>query len=292
MTSFQTVAPREVKLTTRTEVSVFRTVPSPHLRRIGAWIFVDHFGPTEHVTGMTVAQHPHTGLQTVTWLFEGSVDHRDSIGSVQQIRPGQLNLMTAGDGVAHSERSLPGDSERMHAVQLWLALPESRRSGAADFQHLDSVPELRHGEAEFKVFIGEYQGVASAAKVYHPTLGAEMRLDGEHRLQLQSGWEYGLLLVSGELWIDGAELPLRHLASLEPGIDAPLLVGRNAVAVLLGGLPFAEPIVMWWNFLARSQEEIVEMRERWNGRGYPAFQDELGGWIPAPELPNVSLRAR
>ena len=241
---------------------------------------------------MTVAQHPHTGLQTVTWLFEGAVDHRDSIGSVQQIRPGQLNLMTAGGGVAHSERSLSGTSERMHAVQLWLALPESRRLGAAEFQHLDSTPAMRFGDAEFQVFIGEYQGLASAAKVYHPTLGAEVRLDGQHRLQLEPDWEYGLLLAAGELWIDGEQLPLRHLAHLTPGGEAPQLVGRNAVAVLLGGLPFQEQIVMWWNFVARTHDEIVAMRERWNNRDYPSFQDELGGWIPAPELPNVSLRPR
>lgn len=288
----QLVTPREVKLTTRTEVSVYRTVPSPHLRRIGAWIFVDHFGPTPQVEGMTVAQHPHTGLQTVTWLFQGAVDHRDSIGSVQQIRPGQLNLMTAGNAVAHSEKSLAGESDQLHAVQLWLALPEGRRHEAADFQHIASTPILASGAAELRIFIGDYLGTNSPARVYHPTLGAELRLTGEHSLTLRPDWEYGLLLVSGELEVDGVAVPLRNLAYLPLGTTAPKLNGRGAVAVLIGGAPFTEPIVMWWNFVGRSHDEIVAMRERWNSRDYPAFNDELGGWIPAPELPNVQLRAR
>lgn len=241
---------------------------------------------------MTVAKHPHTGLQTVTWLFEGSVDHRDSIGSVQRVAAGQLNLMTAGSGVAHSERSLGGEFSEMHAVQLWLALPESRRDGNPDFQHLSATPTVSSGSASFNVFIGEYLGVASEAKVYHPTLGAEFRLTGSHRLQLHGDWEYGLLLVSGELTVDGQDLPLRSLLHLPVGSEPPLLDGRDAVAVLLGGLPFGEEIVMWWNFVARSHAEIVEMRERWNQREYPDFSDELGGWIPAPELPNAQLRPR
>lgn len=281
-----------MKLSTRTEVSVFRTVPSPHLRRIGAWIFVDHFGPTPQVTGMTVAQHPHTGLQTVTWLFEGAVDHRDSIGSVQRIVPGQLNLMTAGSGVAHSEQSLPGQTDAMHSVQLWLALPESRRHGAAAFQHVEQAASVTDGPAEFKVFIGDYLGVASDAEVFHPTLGAELRLDGAHRLSLRPDWEYGLLLVAGALSVDGVELPRRSLVHFPVGTAAPQLEGVGAVAVLLGGAPFDEPIVMWWNFVGRTHEEIVEMRTRWNQRDYPAFEDEIGGWIPAPEMPNVQLRPR
>lgn len=292
MSKIQLVAPREVKLTTRTETSVFRTVPSPAVRRIGAWIFVDHFGPTPQVAGMTVAQHPHTGLQTVTYLFAGEVDHRDSIGSVQRIRPGQLNLMTAGNGVAHSERSVAGTTTELHAVQLWLALPESHRQSAPAFQHLDEAAAVVVGNARFKVFIGEYSGANSKAVVYHPTLGAEVSLQGEHRLQLRPDWEYGLLLVAGELKVDGEELPLRNLIYSPAGASELKLEGDGARAILLGGAPFTEPIVMWWNFVGRSHEEIVQMRERWNQRDYPEFSDELGGWIPAPELPNVNLRAR
>lgn len=292
MTKLQVITPREVKLTTRTEISVFRTIPSPHLRRIGAWIFVDHFGPTEQVSGMTVAKHPHTGLQTVTWLFAGTVDHRDSLGTSQQIRPGQLNLMTAGNGVAHSERSLAGAASQLHAVQLWLVLPESRRAGAPAFQHLDQVPVAKSEAVEFRVFIGEFAGAHSPATVYHPTLGAEVRLTGDHRLELRPDWEYGLLLVAGELEVDGEALLPRNLAYLPLGSEAPLLSGRDAVVILLGGEPFDEQIVMWWNFVGRSHDDIVRMRAAWNAGEYPDFQDQLGGWIPAPDLPNVQLRAR
>ena len=292
MNNIRLVPPREVKLTTRTETSVYRTIPSPAVRRIGAWIFVDHFGPTPQVAGMTVAQHPHTGLQTVTWLFAGEVDHRDSIGSVQRIRPGQLNLMTAGHGVAHSERSVAGEATELHAVQLWLALPESRRHEAPAFQHLDEAPAAEIDHAKFRVFIGEYAGTESQARVYHPTLGAELSLQGAHTLQLRPDWEYGLLLVAGALTVDGEELPLRSLAYSPKGGRELKLEGDGARAILLGGEPFAEPIVMWWNFVGRSHDEIVQMRERWNQRDYPEFADDLGGWIPAPELPNVNLRAR
>lgn len=241
---------------------------------------------------MTVAKHPHTGLQTVTWLFEGAIDHRDSIGSAQLIRAGQLNLMTAGSGVAHSEQSIELDTQELHAVQLWLALPETQRHGPADFQHLPEVPELILGDAKVKVFIGEYESAISQAKVYLPTLGAQVSLHGERVLKLRDDWEYGLLLVSGQLRVNGETLPLRHLEFLPVGSAQLALEGENVVAILLGGQPYEEPIVMWWNFVARDHEEIVRMREAWNSGSYPEFEDELGGWIPAPEMPNVQLRAR
>jgi redox-sensitive bicupin YhaK (pirin superfamily) len=241
---------------------------------------------------MTMARHPHTGLQTITWLFEGAIDHRDSIGSVQQIRPGQLNLMTAGTGVAHSEQSIELGAQRLHAVQLWLAMPEAQRNGPADFQHLADVPELALGDAKVKVFIGEYEAAKSPARVHLPTLGAQVSLHGERVLKLREDWEYGLLLVAGKLRVNGEELPLRHLEFLPVGSSELDLEGEDAVAILIGGQPFEEQIVMWWNFVGRSHEEIVQMREAWNSGIYPEFTDDLGGWIPAPEMPNVRLRAR
>ncbi|MEY4312849.1 MAG: hypothetical protein RLZZ319_358, partial [Actinomycetota bacterium] len=154
------VEPRSVKLTTRTEIEVRRNLPHAHLRRIGAWVFLDHFGPTPQVEGMTVAAHPHTGLQTVTWLFEGRVDHRDSLGTEQVVTPGSLNLMTAGRAVAHSEKSLAG-ADSLHAVQLWLALPDSVRHMHPTFEHVDEIPVADFGAVLAHVFIGRLGAVHS-----------------------------------------------------------------------------------------------------------------------------------
>ena len=305
------VEPREVKLSTRTEISVRRLIPHAKLRRVGAWVFLDHFGPTPQVDGMQVARHPHTGLQTVTWLFEGEVDHRDSVGSRQLIRPGQLNLMTAGNAVAHSEKSRAGSAESLHAVQLWLALPDEVRNQAPSFEHLESVPSIQLDAVTAQVFIGNLAGIESPARVFSPLVGAELVVRGRSWLPLRFGWQHALLVVDGSLSVEGEVVANRDLAYLEPEPDArgvwlDLPEGTHETRVILiGGEPFTEEIVMWWNFIGRSSDEIVAMRERWNAQAepespagedalgaYPPFADELGGWIPAPELPNVTLRPR
>ena len=287
------VEPRLVKLTTRTEIDVRRNLPHAHLKRIGAWVFLDHFGPTKQVDGMVVASHPHTGLQTVTWPFAGKVDHRDSIGSEQLIEPGQLNLMTAGSGIAHSEQSLVGPDE-LHAVQLWLALPEANRNMAPEFEHVGKPPTLDMGNLKATVFIGELDGVRSPATVYSPLVGAELRLSGSQTLSLRDNWEYGVLVVSGSLRINGEEIPTNSLAYFPAGTETLELDGDDFHGILIGGEPFTEQIVMWWNFIARSGEEIERMREDWNSRSpiYNDVHDNIGGWIPAPELPHVTLRPR
>jgi redox-sensitive bicupin YhaK (pirin superfamily) len=287
----QIIEPRLVKLSTRTEVEVRRNIPHAKLNRVGAWVFLDHFGPTPQVEGMQVAAHPHTGLQTVTWLFEGAVDHHDTIGSAQTIHPGQLNLMTSGTGIAHSEKSVAGPAS-LHAVQLWLALPNAVRGVAPDFQHVPDAPKILMDALHAKVFIGELAGIESAAKVYSPLVGAELRLTGTSTLPLNTGWEHAILVVAGTLEINGDQVAADQLAFLPAGARNVRLEGQNFLGILIGGAPFDEKIVMWWNFIGRSNEEIVEMRESWNARRYPAVSDDLGGWIPAPELPNVTLKAR
>lgn len=286
-----TVSPRVVKLTTRTEVDIKRSFPQPALRRIGAWVFLDHFGPTPQVDGMVVAQHPHTGLQTVTWPFAGHVEHRDSVGSIRVLNPGELNLMTAGKGISHSEISLP-TSESLHAAQLWLALPESARGIDPFFEHHGNLPTFSSGASEAKVFIGSLGGTTSPAKIFTPLVGAELRVSGDWDLPLEPDFEHGILAVSGELFVNGEPLAVDDLVYLAPGERA--LISGNGIALLLGGEPFKEHIVMWWNFIARSHAEIVQMRETWNAQGpdWAPFEDRIGGWIPAPELPNVELRPR
>ncbi len=287
----QIIEPRLVKLSTRTEVEVRRNIPHAKLNRVGAWVFLDHFGPTPQVEGMQVAAHPHTGLQTVTWLFEGAVDHRDTIGSAQTIHPGQLNLMTSGTGIAHSEKSVAGPAS-LHAVQLWLALPDAVRGVAPNFQHVPEAPKILMDALHAKVFIGELAGIESAAKVYSPLVGAELRLTGTSTLPLNTGWEHAILVVAGTLEINGEQVAADQLAHIPAGVRNARLAGQDFLGILIGGAPFDEKIVMWWNFIGRSNEEIVEMRESWNARRYATVSDDLGGWIPAPELPTVTLKAR
>ncbi len=286
------IDPRIVKLTTRTEIDIKRNLPHAHLRRIGAWVFLDHFGPTAQVDGMVVAAHPHTGLQTVTWPFAGKVDHRDSIGSKQLIEPGQLNLMTAGRGIAHSEMSLVGPSS-LHSVQLWVALPESVRNMEPSFEHVGEPPTFALQGLEAIVFIGSLGGVESPAKVFSPLVGAELRVTGSVTLPINKGWEHGVLVIEGSPLINGEQLEKDQLIFLPTGEQA-LEVSGDSKLLLIGGEPFDEPIVMWWNFIARTSEEIIEMRETWNARHerFGEVVDDVGGWIPAPELPNVTLRPR
>lgn len=290
------LTPRIVKLSTRTGIDIHRTLPNRHIRTIGAWCFVDHFGPTNQEDAMSVAAHPHVGLQTVSWLFAGEVEHRDSLGSVQVIHPGELNLMTAGRGVAHSELSLP-KSPTMHGVQLWTVLPDKDRNSDPSFDHYKDLPEfVRHG-LRIRLFVGDFMGHHSPAKVFSDLIGAEMEIlaSSEAALPLHTDFEYGVLLVEGDLVINSSELPLNSLYYSAPGASQITLMSKKgAKIVLLGGKPFSEKIVMWWNFIGRTHEEIKQMRDDWNNHTerFPAFTDRIHGWIPAPEMPNLKLHAR
>jgi len=290
------LAPRTVKLTTRTGIDIRRSLPHRYIRTIGAWCFIDHFGPTSQEDAMSVAAHPHVGLQTVSWLFEGKVEHRDSLGSVQVIHPGELNIMTAGRGIAHSELSLP-EAEIMHGVQLWTVIPNSVRNTAPIFDHYSDLPVIKKKGLKVRLFVGEFMGEESEARIFSPLVGAEISLAAEssHQLPLRSDFEYAALLVEGDIVIDAESVPLTHLFYGAPGKSTLQLSTRaGAKIVLLGGTPFLEEIVMWWNFIGRSHDEIVEMRADWNGesKGFPYFEDKIHGRIPAPELPNLRLQPR
>lgn len=290
-----------VKLTTRTGVEIRRTLPNPVQRTIGAWCFIDHFGPTPQTNGMVVAAHPHTGLQTATWLIEGEIEHRDSLGSVQLIRPGQLNLMTGGFGIAHSELSR-ATTDNLHAVQLWIALPDSERKGAAAFAHHSDLPSRESVDSRLTVFAGSMDGLTADTKVFSDMVGAELVLapGTTWQTRARSDYEYGVLAVSGSVEVNGATLGTGQLASIEPGLSALQLTAgsEGATLIVLGGVPFGEKLVMWWNFIGRDHDEIVQAREEWNAHidqptpRFAQFTDNIGGWIPAPELPSVRLRAR
>lgn len=268
-----------------------RALPQSRRPRIGAWCFLDHFGPHDLGTnspGMQVGPHPHIGLQTVTWLLDGELLHRDSLGYEQRIRPGQLNLMTAGNGVTHSEET-PADAERrLHGLQFWIALPESMRQSDAAFEHHSELPWVDHDGMAATLFAGRALGEQSPATLHSPLVGLDLRLHdtGQRNLPLDGNFEHGLMVTEGEVEIDGHRLHDGALYYLPPGHgfvklenDAP------ARLVLLGGEPFEEPLIIWWNFVARRHEEIVAAREDWmNGRRFARETGFAGEPIDAPEI--------
>jgi redox-sensitive bicupin YhaK (pirin superfamily) len=272
---------------------------------IGAWCFLDHYGPDEikSTGGMWVPPHPHSGLQTVTWLFEGLGHHTDSVGSSQLIRPGQLNVMTAGHGICHAEVSPDDAPSRLHGVQLWVCLPDAVRDTTPPaFAHLPDLPTHREPGAELTIFVGSLAGVASDAPTFTRLVGAELRLDpgAGMTLPLDETFEYGVLAVDSELVVDGVPTAAHQMSYLGCGrasleISAP----DGGIAVLLGGEPFDEEIVMWWNFIGRSHEEIVEQREAWNAGGFAGRPERFGtvegfpeNRLLAPALPTTRLKPR
>ena len=290
------IAPRTVKLTTRTGIDIQRTLPHRYIRTIGAWCFIDHFGPTEQENAMSVAAHPHVGLQTVSWLFAGEVEHRDSLGSIQIIHPGELNLMTAGHGIAHSELSST-TAGLMHGVQLWTVLPENARDGAAYFDHYNDLPVFKKEQLDIRLFVGELLGHTSPARTFSEMVGAEIDVPAGTMAQLpiDESYEYGLLVVAGDLRVNDEQVPLEYLYYQPLGSEEFTIESTGgAKVVLLGGVPFGEEIVMWWNFIGRTHEEIEEMRFDWESHSnrFPTFEDQVHGRIPAPAMPNLRLTPR
>ncbi|HET8658968.1 MAG TPA: pirin family protein [Micromonosporaceae bacterium] len=285
-------------------MAVTRTLPNRTRRMVGGWCFLDHFGPEDVAggPGMRVAPHPHTGLQTVTWLVDGEVLHRDSLGSRQLVRPGQLNVMTAGHGIAHSEESPPDRSPVLHGVQLWAAMPDPARHGPSSFAHHPDLPVLTdgdvraEGEVRVTVMVGEVAGVASPARTFTPLVGAELQLapGAAARLPLRPDFEYAVLALSGRVEVEGVAVdpgPLLYLGSHRH--DLALRAAVGARALLLGGEPFGEQIVMWWNFVGRNHDEIVRSREDWTaGRRFGTVHGYDGPPLPAPPLPATRLRPR
>lgn len=294
---------REVPLGGPRAMPVHRTLPQRGRPTIGAWCFADHYG-IEGGPGqpMVVAPHPHTGLQTASWLFEGEIEHRDSVGSRSLVHPGELNLMTAGRAIAHSEVSTPA-SARLHGVQLWIVLPDAARFTAPFFERHASVPTTI-GDATLHVFAGEYGGVAVAASVFTPLMGAQVDLPlyGSADLPLDPTWEYGLLIDRGPVRVADTEASVTDLAYLAPGRSSVhISVGeQGGRALLLGGEPFDERFIMWWNFIGRTHEEIVQFRGEWQADvvtnadpGGPfGIVDYPGAPLPAPEMPTVRLKPR
>jgi len=282
---------------------VRRLLPQRARRMVGAWCFVDHFGPDDvsDSPGMRVPPHPHTGLQTVSWLVEGEILHRDSLGSLQPITPGQLNVMTSGRGISHSEESPVPHPPVMHGLQLWVALPDSARHGAPRFDHYPDVPGFERDGARVAVVVGDLDGVRSPALACTPLVGAEIVLEpgATLRLPLAPSFEYGAVAMTGTAEVAGAELKPGVLLYLDRGRHHLTLSSVDGARLfLLGGEPFDEPLVMWWNFVGRTHEEIAEARADWEhdrvagGDRFGTVTGYAGDPLPAPDLPTVRLKAR
>jgi redox-sensitive bicupin YhaK (pirin superfamily) len=288
---------RRVYLGRTTEVA--RALPDKQLRMIGAWCFLDHYGPEDvsSSAGMQVWAHPHTGLQTVSWLLAGEIEHRDSLGSRAMVRPGELHIMTAGHGIVHSEISQPEKPPLLHGVQLWVALPDAMRDREPAFESYTDLPDLMGPGVRGKILIGELDGARSPALAYSPLCGAELRIDphAEVVLSVEEGFEYGIFVVSGEVTVESTTV----------GVDQLLYLGMNRRSVrissehggrliMLGGQPFAEDIVMWWNFIGRNHEEIVEFRSAWERRDprFPSIVSRSEKVMEAPPMPTVQLKPR
>ena len=319
------LVPRQVPLGGPRAMDVRRTLPQRQRSLIGAWCFLDHYGPDRvgDSGGMKVPRHPHTGLQTVSWLFTGEIEHRDSAGFHAAVRPGEVNLMTAGRGISHSEFSTP-DTTVLHGAQLWVALPDTARHMAPTFEHYRPEPVSGDGWT-LRVFLGALSGSVSPVTTHTPLLGAELLLEAgaELTLAIDASFEHGLLVDSGNLVLDGHPVPKDNLAYLPVGHGSlTLAAGSDGARVLLiGGEPLGEKIVMWWNFVGRSHEEIVAYRAQWQseigaepaaagggvgsgptsgaaaagagaGFRFGPFPPGQPAALPAPALPNARIKPR
>ncbi|MEE1802097.1 MULTISPECIES: pirin family protein [unclassified Streptomyces] len=290
------LSPRAVRLGESTEVR--RLLPNLGRRMVGAFAFVDHYGPDDIADepGMQVPPHPHMGLQTVSWLHDGEVLHRDSLGSLQTVRPRELGLMTAGRAISHSEESPRSHARFLHGAQLWVALPDAHREVTPHFQHHADLPEVTAPGLTATVILGTLDGAVSPGTTYTPLVGADLALarGTETRLPLEPDFEYAVLCMSGETEVDGVPVLPGSMLYLGCGrTELPLRAESDAGLMLLGGEPFEEELVMWWNFVGRSHEEIEQARKDWTETSrFGEVTGYDGARLPAPELPPVALKPR
>ncbi len=271
------------------DIAVRRLLPLRLRRSVGAWCFVDHYGPAsvDGVAGMRVPPHPHIGLQTVTWLIQGNVLHRDSLGSEQMIRPGQLNLMTAGRGIAHSEESPVEHDPLLHGVQLWVALPGASRHTAPDFAHHADLPAIGIGGFRVTVFLGSLAGARSPALAFSEIVGAELAADRDvtGKIPVSAAHEHAIFAAAGSAVVAGTVLGPGRLVYLPTGRDqVDISAAAGSRVFLLGGVPFGEPLLMWWNLVARTPEEIEAANADWSAGRFGTVAGYDGEPLPAPPL--------
>ncbi|MDT7572340.1 MAG: quercetin 2,3-dioxygenase [Actinomycetota bacterium] len=283
----EVLEPREATVGTMT---VQRALPRRQRRTVGAWCFVDLFGPASVTEqgGVDIGPHPHIGLHTVTYLLDGQVLHRDSLGSEQVIRPGQVNLMTAGRGVVHAEEPTGHYRGTMQGVQLWVAQPDGTRGGEADFAHLAELPQTTVDGVEVTVLVGSFGGATSPARQDTPLVGAELRVPaGEAELPLDPAYEHALVVLQGSVLVEGRPVERTRTAYLGVGRTAVGIASPDGARVLLlGGEPFGEELLMWWNFVGRTRDEVTAASREW-AEGADRFGKVATALarVPAPPVP-------
>ncbi len=275
---------------------IHRALPSREKRLIGAWCFLDHAGPSILPEGedFLVGPHPHIGLQTFTWMLEGEMEHHDSLGYHQVIRPYEINLMTAGKGISHVEKSPENHSSRLHTAQLWIALPDSHRHIEPAFDHYENLPSLIQDQCNITVLAGEFLGQQSPVKVYSKLVGIDISATQQTKTQfeLNPNFEYGILVLHGSAVIEGEAVQPDELIYL--GLNrstVSLQINNNTRLLLLAGKPFGEDIIMWWNFVARTTEEIQQAAIDWQSSDrFGLIQEFNQHRIVSPPIPD-HLRA-
>lgn len=288
-TTIERIAARKGSLGEGMEIA--RALPTKERRMIGAWCFLDHLGPIAFPAdkGLHVGAHPHTRLQTFTWMIEGEVLHRDSLGYEQVLRAGQVNLMTAGYGISHTEDSLR-DGERLHAAQLWIALPDAVADIPPAFAHYPQVPQWQEQGCAWSLMAGSYESHTAPTQLHSPLLGLEVLTTDAASVQLalQADFEYGLLALTGGFTVGSQNFGQDELAYLAPGrtaLDVQLQPGTRLFVV--GGTPFTDQVTIWWNFLGQDLRTIRGYRDQWEA-GDPRFGQVKEGEhrrLPAPQLP-------
>jgi redox-sensitive bicupin YhaK (pirin superfamily) len=274
---------------------VRRSLPARERTMVGPFIFVDEFGPARLPAGqgMDVRPHPHINLATVTYLFEGAIEHRDSIGSHQVIEPGAINLMTAGRGIVHSERSpqaLRPQGPRLYGMQTWLALPDGREEVEPAFDHVpsDGLPLVEDGTAKARVLMGTLWGATADTRCDAPTIYADIELGSRGELPIDSeADERAVMLVGGEAALDGDPLELYTLYVLKPGHDARLSSVPGARLMLMGGQAFSTRRYVFWNFVSSSRDRINQAKEDWKALRFPLVPGDDQEFIPLPEVPKT-----
>jgi redox-sensitive bicupin YhaK (pirin superfamily) len=268
--------------------TVRRLLPAAARQAVGPFLFFDHFGPVE--AGPTdnhdVRPHPHIGLATVTYLFEGAILHRDSTGAVQRIEPGAINWMTAGRGIVHSERT-PDDLRdavrRSHGLQLWVALPAADEERAPSFAHTaaSALPHIEVGGARIRVLVGEAFGAVSPVAVCSPTLFLDIALSAGEAFPLPLAEERAVYVVDGDAQLDGFDIPPGRMVVLDPQEEPMLSADADARVVLIGGAPLG-PRQIWWNFVSSRRERIVQAADDWAAQRLGGVPGETE-FIPLPD---------
>ena len=290
MTILKTVTPVSHDLGS---FEVRRAVPSMDCRMVGPFVFVDQFGPAQLALGegMDVRPHPHINLATVTWLFEGAIEHRDSLGTFSTIHPGTVNLMTAGSGIVHSERSPAAEragGPKLYGMQTWLALPEGREEIAPAFEAVSDLPVIDGSGAQARIVMGSLWGQRAATTCYAETIYAEILLAAGGAIPIQAeADERAVMLVGGEASLDGEPLKLYDLVVLRPGDAMTLRSDRGGRAMLLGGEAFTSRRYVWWNFVSSNRERIEQAKADWREGRFGKVPGDEDEFIPLPEVPKT-----